>query len=1322
MTRPSQTSVPKGGPEGGDGFYVSVGREPSAGPSEDAPDLRAERDAQLAAHVPRVALEWLAERPEEQHRRVEGTFVLVDVSGFTALTERLAVRGRAGAEEITEIVGSTFSELARIAGAYGADLLKWGGDASLLLFEGPGSGVRGARAAWLMAGAMGRLGRLRTSAGRVQLQVSVGLHSGVFELFLLGEAFRELVVAGPGASTTAAMQAAASPGEVVVSRAAAAQLPPDVLGRAVGEGILLRGEPEAEESRVPSLPSPYSGNAGLLLAERAKRFLLSGGEQAEHRPVAIGFVQVSGLDALVHGPGPAAAASVLDPLVRSAQLAAERYDVTFHGSDVARDGFKLILLAGVPTLEGNDADRLLRAALEIVQPHSIGAPTPTGGAAALVTTGLSVRAGVNVGKTFVFSSLPLGRRRVHSISGDAVNLAARVVDVAGPGDVLCTEAARAALRSPFVLRPRPPFAAKGKTEPVISYAVTEEGGAAAPPGQEPGAFVGRSEELGILLTTAAKIGAGTPGKFLELVGAAGIGKSRLLDEAVRAWRVATWRVPCDAFGGGRPYRPLRGLARQLLGLDDDVDRSEVAAVLIATLEKSAPALLPWAPLLADVFDVAVPARREVDELEPRFRLRRLESAFVELMALLVDGPAAFVFDDTHALDGASASLVKRIAEETEMRPWLVVCTRRPDAPRAVDSDLPASTLLELGALDQSSSERLVAELADDSFGPRERELLVGRAAGNPLFLLELSRAMRATGSPEALPDSLEPLLAARVDRLSVPDRAVLRAAAVLGLRFEDELLADVVDDPALVDQGVWTRLAEFVRGEPGERAFTHALLRDVAYEGLSFRRRRELHARAGDALEARAQGGELPVEELSLHWLAAERWDRAWDCARLAGENAAALYANADAAAHLTRALEAARHLRALPAADVARVGEQLGDVAELTGAYGRARSAYDAARSRVASGVDRARLLRKIGVLHERRGRYSQALRCYTGALGRLGSDGAGVSVERCELLLAKAGVLHREWRLRDSAAAAQVAGEVATTALYRRGLAHSLYLRHINSVYLNHPEDDLAQEALDIFVQLGDLVGQGNVLNNLGISAYYRGAWDEALQHYGASRDVRERTGDLIGAATEENNIGEILSDQGHFGEAWSRFKAAAASWRSARYRVGEALVTSNLGRLAARTGRMAEGAELLEQARAVFDAIHAGTYVDETDVRLLECALLAYEFNRVVATGAELATRFAGRAGYETLYVPALRLRGIALARLGDYAEAEPLLDESVVRAWEMGQNFELAQALEARAELWRRLGSSEAAERAASDESHSEVLFARLGVGRRHPGAT
>ena len=97
----------------------------------------------LASYLPRLALDWATRTPGQEHRSLEGTLVFVDVSGFTALTERLAARGRAGAEEINEIVGATFTELATIAAKYGADLLKWGGDAAVLFFDQPGSAARG---------------------------------------------------------------------------------------------------------------------------------------------------------------------------------------------------------------------------------------------------------------------------------------------------------------------------------------------------------------------------------------------------------------------------------------------------------------------------------------------------------------------------------------------------------------------------------------------------------------------------------------------------------------------------------------------------------------------------------------------------------------------------------------------------------------------------------------------------------------------------------------------------------------------------------------------------------------------------------------------------------------------------------------------------------------------------------------------------------------------------------------------------------------------------------------------------------------------------
>ena len=504
-----------------------------------------------------------------------------------------------------------------------------------------------------------------------------------------------------------------------------------------------------------------------------------------------------------------------------------------------------------------------------------------------------------------------------------------------------------------------------------------------------------------------------------------------------------------------------------------------------------------------------------------------------------------------------------------------------------------------------------------------------------------------------------------------------------------------------------------------------------AYEGLSFRQRRVLHAQAAEAIEARAKGTDSR-RRAALAALAGRRTLGPSLGMRPLGRRAGFVSLRAmptrprSSVGRSTPPLICAES----PKRSWRGVGELLGDVCELAGNYERARAAYGDAHRRLHQGAGRARLLRKVGVLQERRGRYPQALRNYTSALRHLDGDDDADLVERCELTLATAGVRHRQGRLRQSAAEAAVAGEYAVRSGYCHGLAHALYLRHINSVYLDEPDDALADEALAIFVELGDLVGQGNVLNNLGISAHYRGAWPEALEHYRASQAARERSGDLVGAATEDNNIGEILSDQGHYVEAERCFNAAKSTWRAARYSIGEALAASNLGRLAARTGRTLRGAALLAEARAAFEAIHAGSYVDETDVRLTECTLLAGELHRAAAAAANLTSRFLGRRDRERLYGAALRLRAVALAELGDLVEAGVLLDESVILLRTIAEGFELAQALAARAELTRRLGVGETSGRPACDgdegdeaderdEADAQALFDRLGVVARRP---
>src|SRR3954465_13728975 len=204
--------------------------------------------AELVPFVPRLTVEWLQNTPELRWLEQEGTLAFVDISGFTAMSERLSNSGRAGAEEVTEVMNATFAALLEVAYAEGGGLLKFGGDALLLLYDGDDHAARAAKAAFEMRRALRAIGRPRTSAGAVPLRMHAGLHSGRFQFFLVGDSHRELLVSGPAASRTVEMEAASEAGEILVSRETAAELDPSTLGDEKGAGRLLQAAPEVSGS------------------------------------------------------------------------------------------------------------------------------------------------------------------------------------------------------------------------------------------------------------------------------------------------------------------------------------------------------------------------------------------------------------------------------------------------------------------------------------------------------------------------------------------------------------------------------------------------------------------------------------------------------------------------------------------------------------------------------------------------------------------------------------------------------------------------------------------------------------------------------------------------------------------------------------------------------------------------------------------------------------------------------------------------------------------------------------------------------------------
>ena len=353
-------------------------------------------------------------------------------------------------------MNATFAALLEIAYAYGGGLLKFGGDALLLFYTGDGHARRAARAAYGMRRLLRTIGRPRTSAGVVQLRMHVGLHSDVFLFVLVGETHRELLVTGPGATRTVEMESTSEAGDILLSPETAEELDAAQLGEDKGEGILLRSEPRADEGVEPLPDIEGLALETVVPAPLRAQLLEVGPLEGEHRAVAIAFVRYSGIDDLVDGEGPAAAAAALEEVVLRIQRAAAEHEVTFLESDVDRDGGRIILVSGAPQSAGDDEERLLRTVRAVVRE---GSP-------------LDLHVGVSRGRVFT-GQVGATFRRTYTLLGDTAALAARLMARAAPNQILVSEAVLERSHAHFDIAPLEPFFVKGKSEPVHASALGE---------------------------------------------------------------------------------------------------------------------------------------------------------------------------------------------------------------------------------------------------------------------------------------------------------------------------------------------------------------------------------------------------------------------------------------------------------------------------------------------------------------------------------------------------------------------------------------------------------------------------------------------------------------------------------------------------------------------------------------------------------------------------------------------------------------------------------------------------------------------------------
>ena len=1236
-----------------------------------SPALTPEDADYLRPYVPRLIIEWLRADPHQLHREIEASLVFVDISGFTALTERLARKGKVGAELMRDTLDGVFTALLDEAYDWGAGLLKWGGDALLLMFDGPGHAWRACRAAWEMQRTIDRVGRLHVSGGTVVLRMSVGIGTGRYQFFLTGSIHRELLIAGPAMTETLAMEAIADAGEIGISPAVVSVLPAACIGPAKDGITLLGAAPEVDRQRAPDVGSIRGIDIASCIPVAARAHVLLRRSEPEHRTITAAFIDLMDTDRILAELGPEVLGRGLDDRMRSIQEAALRYEVPFYETDVGKSSAKALLTAGAPSSTGHDEERMLRTLREIMDQPGI----------------VPMRIGVNTGKVFTGDFGP-PYRRAYRVFGDAINTAARVMSKAEAGQILSTEIVLDRSRTLFEATPITPFAAKGKAEPVRASVVGPAIGLReSHQGGQP--LIGRDRELGAILEVAAAAREGRAA-IVEIRSEPGMGKTRLIEEAIsRAPDFRVIRSRCEEYEASTPYFAFRAIVRSALELPDDADTPVVVERLRSSVESVDPGLLPWLPLLGVLLGLDLPDTAETAALEEQFIRDRLADVAIAFLGAVFSGvPSLFLIEDAQHLDEASQDLLLRLARAAADRRLLLVVTRQGTGERLVTPapGLPPIVDLELGPLPFEELVAIIDAATEDHPLPRhEVEEIARRSGGNGLFLFELIEGVRRTGSIESLPDSIEAMIAGEIDRLSPTDRTILRYAAVLGASFDPGLLAQAVAADVDLDPGAWERLDSLVQREPsGSLRFRNTLIRDAAYEGLPYRRRRVLHGRVGEAIEAQA-GASLDeeVSTLSLHYFEAQRWDKAWRFCRLAADRALAVYANVEALGALRAALTAGRRQRSVPRIEIARVHERIGDIYAELGEPARADAAYDRARRLIGpDAVAAARVAIKQVRQATAQGHYPSALRRATAALATLDGlrsrDAAG---QRARLLVWRGWI--RDSQNRGTEAIIWIERGAAEARRARDDDALAQAYQVLDSAYFGLGALDRAvysPRALEIYERLGDLGRQAVTLNNMGVYAKDRSQWDEARSLYDRARNLFEITGDRAFETAVKFNVAEILSDQGHYAEAEGLLRDVVRAWRAAGADTDVAEARRELARAMARQGDHDGALALLEEAREIQLTHGQLGEVLMTDLRRAEALLLAGRGEEALAIADEIEARAGATDGGALLETGIDRVRGWGMLQRGDRPAAADHFRAALRLATERGDDFQATLALD------------------------------------------
>ena len=697
-----------------------------------------------------------------------------------------------------------------------------------------------------------------------------------------------------------------------------------------GRGLVWSGNPGTAPAGVTA-PAVLPAQVPLAytppyLAEKiltAKSAL-----EGERKQVTVLFADLKGSTELIRDLDPEAAQRLLDPALHAMMEAVHRYEGTVN--QVLGDG--IMALFGAPVAHEDHAVRACYAALamqvalrryaeDVRRAHGLE---------------MQVRVGLNSGEVVV-RAIGNDLHMDYSAVGQTTHLAARMEQLATPGSIRLTAATLRLAEGLVQVTALGRFPVKGLPEPVEVFELTGASTirrrlqASAARGLT--RFVGRQPELTVLQQALERAAAGH-GQVVAVVGEAGVGKSRLVYECVHAHHTPGWLVLESAsvsYGKATPYFPVIDVLKRYSHVEEQDDARTVRAKVTGQVLTLDPALQDAVPALLSLLDTLPDDSPFLTLDPPQRRQRTLDALKRMLLRESQEQPLLLVCEDLHWIDAETQALLNSLVESLPTARLLLLVNYRPEYQHGWGSKTYYAQL-RLDPLPAVSADAfLQALLGDDASLKPLTSLLIARTEGNPFFLEESVRTLVETavlvGEPGAyhlgqavttiqVPATVQAVLAARIDRLPPEEKQLLQTAAVVGTEVPLPLVQAIAElsEDALHRALAQLQAAEFLYETClfPEHAYTfkHALTHEVAYGSLLQERRRGLHTRIVETLEALApERVTEQVERLAYHAVRGEVWDKAVTYCQQAGARADDRAAFREAVAAFEQALQALVHL-----------------------------------------------------------------------------------------------------------------------------------------------------------------------------------------------------------------------------------------------------------------------------------------------------------------------------------------------------------------------------------------------------------------------------